>query len=148
MPSWRPASASSRRLSPTVAWKPPQYPKAALDQRIGGMVSLVVDVAADGSVAGARVERSQPAGVFDAAALQAVKAWKFTPLVKDGRAVPGRIRVPIRFDPPSEPQDEGAGGMSWIDMRDARNEVASLRGFECGPFKGDVGGAMACGVPN
>lgn len=131
-----------------VAMSPPVYPKAAFEQGIGGTVSLVVDVAADGSVADARVERAEPAGVFDAAALKAVKSWKFTPMVKDGRAVPGRIRVPIRFDLPSEAEEDGAGGMSWIDMRAARNEVASLRAFDCGPFKGDAGGAMACGVPN
>lgn len=131
-----------------VSMPAPEYPEAARAQRIGGMVSLVVDVAADGSVADAHVERSEPAGVFDAAALKAVESWKFTPLVKDGRAVPGRIRVPVRFEPPSEAKDDGAGGMSWIDMRAARNEVASLEGFECGPYRGTAEGGMACGVRN
>jgi TonB family protein len=60
-------------------------------------------------VADARVERSQPAGVFDAAALQAAKAWKFTPVVKDGRAVPARIRVPVHFEP--DERQDASGGM-------------------------------------
>lgn len=111
-PSSAPASNEDRNAEiGAVSMPAPEYPEAARAQRIGGMVSLVVDVAADGSVADASVERSEPAGVFDAAALKVVKSWKFTPLVKDGRSVPGRIRVPIRFDPPSEPQDGGAGGM-------------------------------------
>jgi TonB family protein len=96
------AGAAGVRETPIkpIAMPAPDYPETARKQRIGGEVSLIVGVAADGSVSSATVDRSEPEGVFDAAALAAVKQWKFQPLRKDGKAVPGRIRVPVRFDPP------------------------------------------------
>ena len=76
---------------------PPAYPKAAADAGISGKVVLIVDVAADGTVANVQVEKSEPAGVFDANALAAVRKWLFKPATKDGKPVGGRIRVPIEF---------------------------------------------------
>lgn len=48
------------------------------------------------------VERAQPAGVFDAAAVEAAWKWQFNPETQDGQPVPGRVRVPVEFapDPP------------------------------------------------
>lgn len=88
-----------------VSTETPAYPEAARQQRISGSVVLVVDVAEDGSVASAEVERSEPAGVFDEAALSAVANWKFEPAIKDGKAVAARVRVPIAFEiPPKAPE--------------------------------------------
>lgn len=81
----------------------PKYPAAAAEQKLGGRVMLVVDLAADGSVTDAMVESAQPAGVFDASALQAVKSWKFNPQMEDGKPVAGRVRVPIDFSPDGPP---------------------------------------------
>lgn len=75
----------------------PAYPKAAANAGISGKVVLIVDVAADGTVANVEVEKSEPAGVFDANALAAVRKWLFKPATKDGKPVGGRIRVPIEF---------------------------------------------------
>lgn len=75
----------------------PSYPKDAADQKIEGTVILIVDVAADGTDSKAVVERAKPAGVFDAAALEAVKKWTFNPEIKGGKAVAGRVRVPMNF---------------------------------------------------
>lgn len=58
---------------------------------------LLVDVAADGSVTDVEVERAEPAGVFDAAAVAAARQWRFQPAMEEGRAVPGRVRVPVDF---------------------------------------------------
>lgn len=76
---------------------PPAYPKEALGAGISGKVVLIVDVAPDGSVAGVQVESSEPAGVFDSATLESVRKWRFTPAVKDGKPVGGRVRVPVEF---------------------------------------------------
>lgn len=92
-----------------IALMPPAYPVAAREQHIGGKVMLLVDVDAHGNVAKAIVEKAQPEGVFDAAALEAVGKWKFTPAMKDGKAVAGRIRVPIDFDPPKAATDKPSG---------------------------------------
>ena len=83
-----------------VSTPAPAYPEAARTQRISGTVMLIVDIAADGSVSGAEVDRGEPAGVFDDAALAAVANWKFQPAMKDGKAVPSRVRVPIAFKIP------------------------------------------------
>ena len=86
---------------------PPLYPKLAVDQKLSGKVVLLVDVAADGKVTGIVVESSRPAGVFDAAAIEAAWQWKFKPRLEDGKAVAGRVRVPVDFSIPAN--DEGAG---------------------------------------
>lgn len=85
---------------------PPAYPAEALAANIGGKVSLLVDVAPDGSVSGVEVESATPPGVFDTAALEAAKHWKFTPPRKHGKPVAGRVRVPVVF----EPDERSVGG--------------------------------------
>jgi len=75
-------------------------------------VVLQVDVDANGKVGNAVVEHAEPAGVFDQAALDAARQWRFTPKVENGHAVPSRIMVPVRFEaqvaPPAAPQAPGA----------------------------------------
>lgn len=77
----------------------PPYPQAALDQRIGGKVVLLVDIDARGVPTSIIVEQAEPAGVFDQAATEAARQWRFTPESDNGRAVPGRVRVPVCFSP-------------------------------------------------
>jgi TonB family protein len=77
---------------------PPKYPAAAVANKVSGKVVLLVDVAADGRVTDAHVEKSEPAGVFDQAALDAARDWKIKPAMKDGKPVAGRVRVPVDFD--------------------------------------------------
>jgi len=38
--------------------------------------------------------------VFDAAALKAVKQWRFEPVQRDGKKVPQRAVVRLKFDAP------------------------------------------------
>ena len=76
---------------------PPVYPVDVLKKGVNGTVVMVVDVAADGSVADARVERSSGEQQLDAAALDAVVKWKFTPQMKNGKPVAGQVRVPVEF---------------------------------------------------
>ena len=87
---------------------PPKYPADAVANKVSGKVVLLVDVAADGSVADAKVEKSEPAGVFDQAALDAAKDWTFKPAMKDGKPVAGRVRVPVTFDAKWDGQNSGA----------------------------------------
>ncbi len=76
---------------------PPSYPAEAAAQNVSGRVMLLMDVAPDGSVSNIEVERSEPAGVFDAAAVSAARKWRFNPEMKDGQVVGGRVRVPVDF---------------------------------------------------
>jgi protein TonB len=54
----------------------PRYPKAAMAMGLGGNVVMAIRVSGDGSVVGTQVLRSTGA-MFDEAAIQAVKQWKY-----------------------------------------------------------------------
>lgn len=74
------------------------YPPAAKAAGIEGSVTVRYDVTADGAVANARVVSAAPAGVFNEAALSAVRQWRFRAAVVRGVAVPMRDRVStLRF---------------------------------------------------
>ncbi|MDO4708653.1 MAG: TonB family protein [Pseudomonadota bacterium] len=84
-------AAQSRDLLHTVIKRPlPVYPPEALRAGIEGRVRVLVDVNADGTVKDARVGRSEPAGVFDEAALTAVQEMLFAP---QGRESSGYIEI-------------------------------------------------------
>ena len=69
------------------------YPTQAREQKIEGYVKVAYDVTADGTVANARVVEAVPAGVFDAAALAAVRTWRFNAAVENGKLVPAMNRI-------------------------------------------------------
>lgn len=76
---------------------PPQYPAEASKQGKTGTSVLLVDIDATGKVTGLRLDRSAGDDRLDAAAMEAATRWKFVPAMKNGRPVPGRVRVPIQF---------------------------------------------------
>lgn len=89
---------------------PPLYPADAARSGVSGKVMVDDDVGADGGVVAAKIEKSEPAGVFDDAVMAAVRKWKFEPAIENGRPVAGRVRVPVDFqvDPPAQAsQDNG-----------------------------------------
>ncbi|KAF1716149.1 energy transducer TonB [Pseudoxanthomonas yeongjuensis] len=102
-----PGATGEPSMPEDVQGTPPLYPKLAVDQKLSGKVVLLVDVAADGRVTGIVVESSRPAGVFDAAAIEAAWQWKFKPNLESGKAVAGRVRVPVDFRIPAN--GDGAG---------------------------------------
>lgn len=106
-PQDAPVTSKQRSMPEDMQGTPPLYPRLAVDQKLSGKVVLLVDVAADGRVTGIAVESSRPAGVFDAAAIEAAWQWKFKPRLEDGKAVAGRVRVPVDFSIPAN--DDGAG---------------------------------------
>ncbi|MEE8283537.1 MAG: TonB family protein [Alphaproteobacteria bacterium] len=75
----------------------PQYPWISRRRGEQGRVVLEVAVAADGRAKEVRVKRSSGSARLDRAALAAVRAWRFKPALSYGRAVAGRIDVPIVF---------------------------------------------------
>ena len=62
-----------------------------------GAVKLEVWVAADGSVTDAKVLSSEMSPEFEKQAIEAVKKWKFTPKIEDGKAVPSKGIQVISF---------------------------------------------------
>ncbi len=102
-----PVAAKDRPGVALEKMPPPRYPVEAAQSGVTGQVILIVSVAADGSVTNVEVERATPVGVFEAGTVEAARQWKFTPAMENGKAVPGRVRVPVTFalDPPEQ---EGA----------------------------------------
>lgn len=105
-----PATGENPALSPprVIEHVDPVYPPDLLARGVEATVTVFVTVERDGSVAEATIAES--GGVaFDAAALAAVKTWRFAPATRDGVIVRARIRVPIHFAPgphPATPEPE------------------------------------------
>jgi protein TonB len=77
---------------------PPKYPYEAAQQGIEGKVLIKFVLTKEGTVKEPLVVESNPEGVFDEAALEAVKQYKFNPGTIDGKAVDCIIRMPIVFE--------------------------------------------------
>lgn len=63
-----------------------EFPPAARDAGLSGSVVVRYRVTAAGAVRDAEVVSAEPAGVFEAAALKAVRGWRFRPGRKKGVA--------------------------------------------------------------
>ena len=75
----------------------PNYPQAALERGTEGWVDLTFTVRTDGRVADVSVSAAEPAGIFEQAAMAAVRRWRYEPVKRDGRAVEQRARLRLRF---------------------------------------------------
>lgn len=75
-----------------------KYPPAAKKNGVKGYVVLSVLVETDGSVNQVQVLESNPSGIFDAAALQGIRAWHFEPAKYRGDTVRVWAKQKIRFD--------------------------------------------------
>lgn len=73
----------------------PRYPVIAQASRLEGYVLLDAVISQDGAVQEVRVVKSQP--LFDAAAVEAVRQWRFTPTMLNGQPVPVVMTVTVVF---------------------------------------------------
>jgi TonB family protein len=77
---------------------PPKYPRDAAENRVEGKVEMQFTVNTDGRVQDVTVLNSEPADIFDAVAVEAIKAWRFEPARKDGGPVPVQTKQTIKFE--------------------------------------------------
>jgi TonB family protein len=101
----------------------PAYPAAARDAHVEGVVLLEIQIAPDGSVKAARVLSGH--ALLDAAALEAVKQWRYEP------TAPVTIKVEVKFNappaggenatPPSQPPSHEA--RQFVEERTATEGV-------------------------
>jgi TonB family protein len=75
----------------------PDFPDAARARGIDGWVDLQFLVGADGVVSEVTVVGAQPAGLFEEAALDAVRRWRYQPVTRGGQNVAQHARVRVRF---------------------------------------------------
>jgi protein TonB len=73
----------------------PRYPHDAFVKKVQGVVLIEFVIDSTGRVVRARVIHSIP--LLDAAALEAVRTWVFSPAVKRGRAVATLAHAPVSF---------------------------------------------------
>lgn len=94
------------------------YPSEARAAGVEGRVVVRYDITSEGRVVNAAVVSAAPSGVFEDAALAAVRSWQFRPAVARGEAVAANDRVSevtfrlgddARYDRPPAP-DGKAGG--------------------------------------
>jgi iron complex outermembrane receptor protein len=109
-----PLNPAAPAEAPDAAVAPPEvatrvdatYPPEALAARREATVTLLVTVGTDGAVTDAAVAETG-GETFDAAAIAAVKQWKFTPARRGDTPIVSRIRIPFRFALPAvEPVPE------------------------------------------
>jgi protein TonB len=90
------AGGADRDAVPLVRIEP-DYPMQARQRRIEGWVVVEFTISTAGTVKDPVVVASEPGTVFDRAAIQAVRKWKYNPKVQDGKPVE-RPGVKVRLD--------------------------------------------------
>jgi protein TonB len=79
----------------------PQYPERARQRGVEGWVIVEFTISAAGTVRSPRVIAYHPSTVFNRAALQAIRKWKYNPKIEEGVAVerPGvQVRLTFEFE--------------------------------------------------
>ncbi len=80
--------------------KSPEYPSKARERGIEGHVVLKIKVSERGEVEQVRVVESEPVGVFDMVAVNAINDWTFDPARYEGEPVAVSVsqRIPFRLN--------------------------------------------------
>ena len=78
---------------------PPLYPIALRGDKIKGSVELQYIVMADGRVSDVKVVESDPQGVFDDIAVNAIQRWSFKPRTVNGIPINTPVRQIVEFAP-------------------------------------------------
>ncbi|MDE2235776.1 MAG: TonB family protein [Gammaproteobacteria bacterium] len=87
----------------------PVYPPELLSKHLAGSVTLSFDIGSHGQAVKPTVVSSKPPGLFDAAALAAVKQWYLQPLNgENGKGPVQRVTVTVKFTPPNTTQNSPA----------------------------------------
>lgn len=92
-----PKPAGETRPAKVVSAAAASYPLQAARNQTSGYAVVEFTVTASGGVSGAHVTSSSPRGVFDSAAVDAIKHSKFEPALKDGQPVDSVLQRRIDF---------------------------------------------------
>lgn len=86
-------AATLKRVRETLA----EYPRDARRDGVEGWVDVEFTIAPDGSTRDLIVRDAMPREVFEQAALDSMRRWRFEPIIRDGRAVRQRAVLRVRF---------------------------------------------------
>jgi protein TonB len=87
-------SAANLELAKYIA---PSFPTAARQRGLSGWVDVQLLVKSDGSVSDVIITGAEPVGVFEQAAVDAVRKWRYKPVERDGHAIEQRARLRMKF---------------------------------------------------
>lgn len=73
----------------------PTWPESAAG--VEGWVRLWFTVLPDGTVTDIEVKEADPASVFDASAMEALRQWKFEPVERDGKKIAQRAEIRMKY---------------------------------------------------
>lgn len=76
---------------------PPTYPVTARERGISGWVDVQFVVTSGGQVSDVIITGAEPVGVFEQAAGDAIRKWRYKPVQRDGHAVDQRARLRMKF---------------------------------------------------
>jgi protein TonB len=91
-----PTAEPERKASATFRPRP-RYPAALMRRRVEGAVIVRMRVDTTGKVISAVVVSSEPKGLFDDAAIDAARRYRFRPARKGGKAIPTTVEQRIVF---------------------------------------------------
>lgn len=74
-----------------------RYPPQALRKRVEGFVVVRIRVTESGRVRDAVIVEAEPPGVFEEAAMAAVRQYRYSPAKKSGQPVPSTVEQKITF---------------------------------------------------
>ena len=76
----------------------PMYPPSAAQQRIEGWVILEFTVTQSGGIKNPKVVDFYPSDIFNQAALQAIRKWKYKPRIVKGKKISSRgVQIKLTF---------------------------------------------------
>lgn len=90
------AVGTDRDIIPMVRI-PPVYPRTAKLAKVEGYVTMEVVIRPDGTVEDIAIVEAEPPRLFDTAAVNAMKMWRFKPKIVNGLAVSQRAHQTIEF---------------------------------------------------
>ena len=78
-------------------YTPPTFPVSAREAGLSGWVDVQFVVKSDGLVSDVIITGAEPVGIFEQAAVDAVRRWRYKPAQRDGHAVDQRARLRMKF---------------------------------------------------
>ena len=87
-------AATSLELTHYVA---PSFPREAQERAVSGWVDMQFTVTTEGAVTDIGVTGAEPVGLFEQSAAEALRKWRYRPVLRDGQPINQRARVRVRF---------------------------------------------------